>query len=256
MAAHRGTDGRMPENGLESIRQVTATTNGLVELDVATSSDGVLFLHHDDTLDRTTTGTGPADIPWSELRELSLRDAAGRVTAQRIARLDEVLDWAEGRAILELDIKQGTRYDDVAAILAEKSAGGRVVVIAYTLAQARLMASKFPDSMISATIRSTDDLEALVAAGVPKSRLLAWTGNDAPDPDLYRALDEAGVEVIFGTLGGRDSFDERIARSGEDETYAALGRDGVDILATDRPVEASEALRAGGRSGDGACPLP
>ena len=246
VSAHRGTDGLAPENSLRSVEAVTTRTGGLVEVDVATSADGVLFLHHDDTLDRTTTGRGTAEADWAILRTLSLRDEDGRVTAERPTRLDEFLRWTEGRVIPQLDVKPTTDYDDLAAVLRETGAEARVVVIAYSLGQARLIARKMPDVMISATVERSADLEALEEAGVRLDRVLAWTGNDAPDLDLWAALDASGVEVIFGTLGGRDSFDERIAAGGDDGVYADLARRGADVIATDRPVEAAAALRAGG----------
>lgn len=246
VSAHRGTDGEMPENGLSSIKSVVERTGGLVEVDVASSADGVLFLHHDDTLDRTTTGKGPADASWRVIRALSLRDADGRVTAQGPATLRDLLEWADGEAIPQLDIKPSTDYDDVAAVLRETGAEARVVVIAYSLGQARLIARKMPDVMISATIGSLSDLDDLEAAGVRPERILAWTGNDGSDPALYAALQERGVEVIFGTLGGRDSLDVRIEAEGDDSAYATLAREGVDILATDRPVEAAKALAEAG----------
>ena len=250
VSAHRGTDGRAPENSLRSVEAVVARTGGLVEVDVATSADGVLFLHHDDTLDRTTTGRGRVEADWAILRELSLRDEDGRVTAEGLTRLDEFLRWTGGRVVPQLDVKRGTDYDDLAAVLRETGAGDRVVVIAYSLGQARLIARKMPGVMISATVRDRSDLDALQAAGVPTDRVLAWTGNEAPDPDLWAALDEEGVEVIFGTLGGYESLDEEIAASGNEERYAALARDGADVIATDRPVEAAAALRAAGVATD------
>ena len=251
VSAHRGTDGRMPENGLASVEAVVARTGGLVEVDVATSADGVLYLHHDDTLDRTTTGRGPADASWDVIKGLSLRDEDGRVTAQAPTTLKALLEWSEGRAIPQLDVKHSTDYDDVAAVLRETGAEPRVVVIAYSPGQARLIARKMPGVMISATVRETADLDRLERDGVSLDRVLAWTGNDAPDPALYDALDARGVEVIFGTLGGRDSLDERILASGDDGAYAALAGQGVDVLGTDRPVEAAAALRAAGVRTDG-----
>ena len=246
VSAHRGTDGQMPENSVRSAEAVAARTGGLVEVDVATSADGVLFLHHDDTLDRTTTGRGSAEADWAILRDLSLRDEDGRVTAERPTRLDEFLRWSEGRAVPQLDVKRGTDYDDLAAVLRETGAEARVVVIAYSLGQARLIARKMPAVMISATVERPSDLHELRRAGVSLDRVLAWTGNEAPDPVLWAALDESGVEVIFGTLGGRDSLDARIEANGDDAPYAELARRGADVIATDRPVEAAAALRAEG----------
>ena len=251
VSAHRGTDGRMPENGLASIQSVVARTGGLVEVDVATSADGVLYLHHDDTLDRTTTGQGPADASWSIIKGLSLRDEDGRVTAQSPTTLKELLEWSEGRAIPQLDIKLSTDYDDVAAVLRDTGAEARVVVISYSPGQARLIARKMPRVMISVTVREVGDLDRLARDRVPLDRVLAWTGNEAPDPALYDAMEARGVEVIFGTLGGRDSLDEQILASGDDGAYAALAGQGVDVLGTDRPVEAASALRAAGVRTDG-----
>ena len=99
----------------------------------------------------------------------------------------------------------------------------------------------------SATVETTRDLDRLIRDGVPADRILAWTGNDAADPALYDALDARGVEVIFGTLGGRDSLDERIEASGDDGAYAALARDGVDIIAIDRLLITLDGLDPVGR---------
>ena len=248
VSAHRATDGTAPENALRSIQDVVVRTGGLVEVDVATSTDGVLFLHHDDDLDRTTTGRGSAELSWSALRELSLRDAGGRVTPLPLTRLDDLLAWSEGRALVQLDVKRGTDYRDVAAVLKEAGAQDSVVVIAYSVGQAAAIARAMPEVMISATIERASDLDDLQRRGVSLDHVVAWTGNERPDPTLWDALDRAGVEVIFGTLGGRDSLDASIERAGDDEAYAELARDGISIIATDRPVQAAAALQKAGRA--------
>ncbi len=75
-------------------------------------------------------------------------------------------------------------------------------------------------------------------------RILAWTGTDDPSPELNEALDARDVPVIFGTLGNPgESIDGAIARSGEEGRYRAIAETGVDIIATDRPIAAYQALR-------------
>ena len=72
-AAHRGAGRLAPENTLAALRLGHAHGYRMAEFDVKLSADGVAFLLHDATLDRTTTGRGRADaLPW---RELSLLDA-------------------------------------------------------------------------------------------------------------------------------------------------------------------------------------
>lgn len=69
--AHRGAGPWAPENTLEAFRLGAAHGYRMFECDVKLSADGVPFLLHDTTLERTTNGTGPAsDLAWSTLSEL------------------------------------------------------------------------------------------------------------------------------------------------------------------------------------------
>ncbi len=71
--AHRGAGKRAPENTLSALRLGHAHGYRMAEFDVKLSADGVAFLLHDATLDRTTNARGRADaLPW---RELALLDA-------------------------------------------------------------------------------------------------------------------------------------------------------------------------------------
>jgi len=52
------------------------------------------------------------------------------------------------------------------------------------------------------------------------------------------------VEAMFGTLGNPErSWDGRFAREGQDQ-YAAFAETGLQLIATDRPIEASRDLDA------------
>ena len=114
------------------------------------------------------------------------------------------------------------------------------------------MARVAPELMISTTIESEADLRDLQNARVDLSRIIAWTGVEEPNAALNIALAQAGVETAFGTLGGRDSWDERFARDGQ-EQYAAFAETGLQLIASDRPVEAMRDLDANdGADGYGA----
>jgi glycerophosphoryl diester phosphodiesterase len=69
-AAHRGAGKLAPENTLAAIRLGRSFGFRMIEVDAKLSGDGVAFLLHDATLDRTTNGRGRADLPWSELARL------------------------------------------------------------------------------------------------------------------------------------------------------------------------------------------
>jgi len=243
VSAHRGgPSAGFAENAISTMDRILATAPAVMEIDVATTSDGVLVLMHDDDLDRTTSGTGPVrDRPFAYVETLVLEDANGRPTGQRVPTLNDALDWADGRTILQLDIKRSTRYADVARAVGERAAFDRVVFIAYTPAQAAAIARAAPDAFISVTIGEADDLEVLEQSGLAPSRLLAWTGADQPDFDLDARLADFGVETAFGTLGGRSSLDRRFAQEG-DEGYRAIAGGGIELIATDRPMPAAAAI--------------
>jgi glycerophosphoryl diester phosphodiesterase len=94
--AHRGAGKLAPENTLASMRAGYAHGYRMVEFDVKLSGDGVPFLLHDDTLDRTTSGRGRADaLTWAELSKL---DAGGwhspAFAGESLPMLAQIAHWA------------------------------------------------------------------------------------------------------------------------------------------------------------------
>ncbi len=73
--AHRGAGKLAPENTLAAFRLGAAHGYRMFECDAKLSADGVVFLMHDATLERTTDGRGTGgDQDWSRLAQL---DAGG-----------------------------------------------------------------------------------------------------------------------------------------------------------------------------------
>ncbi len=69
--AHRGAGRLAPENTVAAFRLGAQHGYRMFECDVKLSADGVPFLLHDATLERTTNGRGrAADCPWLDLAEL------------------------------------------------------------------------------------------------------------------------------------------------------------------------------------------
>jgi len=250
ISAHRGgpTPG-LPENAIPTMEALLMAAPAIMEVDVGQSTDGVLFLLHDDRLDRTTTGTGEAaKQDWAALSSLKLKDNWGWTTPYAIPRLSEALAWAKGRTVMQIDFK---RSADVAKVVAEIRAAGMersVILIAYTVEQAASLHRAAPEMLLSVSVDSIGDVAALKTVGIPEDRIVAFTGTRLPRPELFQELDGQNIEVIFGTLGRPPrAIDAVIDRYGMDERYAQLGKEGVDILATDRPREAAQALAEAGR---------
>jgi len=104
--AHRGAGKLAPENTLAAFRLGARHGYRMFECDVKLSADSVPFLLHDDSLDRTTDGTGMGGVrPWSELSGLD----AGRwhspaFAGEPIPCFEDVARWALGNSLL-LDVE-------------------------------------------------------------------------------------------------------------------------------------------------------
>ncbi|MGI8485132.1 MAG: glycerophosphodiester phosphodiesterase [Thermomicrobiales bacterium] len=98
--AHRGASVECPENTLASFRRALELKPFGIELDLHLSADGVPMVIHDDTVDRTTNGSGA--VSSLTCKEMQTLDAGG---GERIPTLDEVLALMAGHAHLLLEIK-------------------------------------------------------------------------------------------------------------------------------------------------------
>lgn len=102
--AHRGDWRNAPENSLQAVRNCIALGVDIVEIDIQRTRDDHLILMHDETLDRTTTGSGRVtDWTLDSLKQLRLRNGLGRPTHHTIPTLEEVLLAAKGRILINLD---------------------------------------------------------------------------------------------------------------------------------------------------------
>ena len=88
--AHRGAGKFAPENTLAAARLGTEYGYKMFECDVKLSADGVPFLLHDDTLDRTSNGKGVAGLQtWDALSKLDAGSWHSRAYAgETIATLE------------------------------------------------------------------------------------------------------------------------------------------------------------------------
>jgi glycerophosphoryl diester phosphodiesterase len=79
--AHRGGMGLAPENTINAFEKAVSHGSEIFELDVHATRDGEIVVIHDDTVDRTTNGSGRVnDLTLAEAQQL---DAAYHYTADK-----------------------------------------------------------------------------------------------------------------------------------------------------------------------------
>ena len=104
VAAHRGYWRTAPENSLQAIKNSIDIGVDIVEIDIQKTKDNQFILMHDETLDRTTNGSGMVkDYTLDSLKQLYLKDAAGTLTKHKIPTLEEAMLLAKGKILVNLD---------------------------------------------------------------------------------------------------------------------------------------------------------
>lgn len=252
ISAHRGgpVDG-FAENALSTLENGYAQGLRLFEIDVSRSKDGVLFLLHDRTLQRTTTGSG-ATVNWDmdEIEYTQLIDNSGERLDEAPPRLDAVLDWAvEKDAIVQLDRKDPVSFSQMVGAIREAGAENNTILISYDDDQAIEIARLAPELMMTASVDSRDHQARLEASGVDFSRVVAWTGTRNPNPAAWQAMARRGIESAFGTLGRPETrLDARYFADGDLSEYRDLADAGLHILATDEPIAVADYLTVDDRT--------
>jgi glycerophosphoryl diester phosphodiesterase len=111
IAAHRGGAGLWAENSMLAFRNAITMDIEFIEFDIHRTRDGVLVVHHDPMLGRTTEGSGAIwAMDWADLKTVRLKEAPN----ERIPLFEEVLEVFQGSPIRpRLELKNdamGLRY--------------------------------------------------------------------------------------------------------------------------------------------------
>jgi len=225
--AHRGAARHAPENTLAAIDAALELGSHAVELDVRTTSDGVLVLMHDGTVDRTTDGTGDIGaMSWAEVQQLSVPSEFAAWPDQAVPSFVEALEHIDGRLVVDVDVKDAAAE----ALAADIQAAGmvdRVFLLTKSVEKADAYRAADPDIAIMPNLDSSDEL-ADYAHAEPE---LA----EADFLDIAEAASvfaEAEVRLFTHGLG----FEAVAAGNGSiEDSWQGMVDDGAQIIQTDYP---------------------
>lgn len=239
--AHRGAGKLAPENTLAAFRLGAQHGYRGFECDVKLSADGVPFLLHDATLERTTSGHGTAaELAWSELSRL---DAGGwhsrHFAGEPMPSLAGIAAYCLRNGFaLNIEIKptpgaEATTGRVVAAEAARLWAGQALPPLLSSfrpdaLLTARDAAPHLPRALLLDTLRDGwfEQARALdCVAAVTNHRIM--------DAALIQQLHGAGMRALVYTVN----------ENAEAQRLAALGIDGIITDAVDRFSPGSSGVR-------------
>lgn len=107
ITAHRGGSHDAPENTMAAFRNALDKGADWCELDVQMSSDGVVFVMHDSSFERTCgVKKGTSDLTWDEICELDASNGWAEYKGEHVPSLSEVIDWAKETGMkLNIELK-------------------------------------------------------------------------------------------------------------------------------------------------------
>lgn len=234
--AHRGSMLLWPENTMTAFQEAVDLDYRYLETDLQMSRDGVLVTFHDDTLDRTTDGTGPvSDHNLERLRELDAGyrfringDYPYRSRGVRIPTLEELVTTYPDQ-VLSLDLKSDGMEQALVDTIRRLDLWDRVIVGSFSDARLRRFRS-LTDRPVAMSAGPRETLRFVTAARlrlpfrpeadsfqVPVKQCITIVS--ARTVRLARTI---GVPLIVWTINEVDQMQQLLDL-------------GVDGLITDRP---------------------
>ncbi|MCL4403829.1 glycerophosphodiester phosphodiesterase [Patescibacteria group bacterium] len=220
---HRGASGYEPENTLRSFKKAIDLGVDMIELDVHRTRDGRIVVIHDETVDRTTNGSG--DIAHMTLAEVKELDAG---KGEMVPTLDEVLDLAIGKVIVDIEIKDEGLAESVAEAVKKRLEGGAKpedfvissfseneleTVAAHANLRRILLTRRAPQHAVAAAL----DL-GVWGIGAPSEsthgesvddvhrnglKVFVWTAHESDEAEAIRRCRDIGVDGIFSNFPDR-----------------------------------------------------
>lgn len=235
--AHRGGMGLGPENTIETFKRSLAAGADTLDMDIRVTKDGRLVVIHDDSVDRTTDGTGT-------IRELNLGDIkkldAGshrlqegsdlRVPNHRIGvpTVAEVLEtFPDTLLVMEIKDESPEAGDLLCGLLARYGKTGSVLVAsmhAKVLSEFRkvcpgVATSAGPDSVFVFYLLHMVGLTSFFSADMAAFQVpTAVRGRRIATPEFVMAAHRLNIKVEVWTVNDPDEM-QRLLEAGVDGIF-------------------------------------
>jgi glycerophosphoryl diester phosphodiesterase len=237
--AHRGASQRAPENTIRAFLAAVSLGADAIELDAKLTLDGVVVIHHDRTLDRTTTGKGP--LERRRLAELEGVDAGIRFgpvfAGERIPTLRRVFEAIGERAMYDIELSNYRHPFNklpaaVLKLVAEFGFEGRVLLSSFNpvaLQRAKEQLPEIPRALL--LMRQEPWWMRRMLGAAPRVHIVQMDD---------RLVTPAVIEAIH-----RDGRKAHVWVVNDKQRMADLLSWGVDGVITDLPELAREVLDDG-----------
>jgi len=215
--AHRGASSYAPENTFAAFDLAIEMGARHLELDVHVSRDAHLVVIHDDTVDRTTDGSGP--VASHTLASLAALDAGSwldpRFKGERIPTLGAVLERCQGRAHLHVELKghSADLAQRTVDLIRSRGMAAEVTVTSFQkakLEETRVYAPELPTGWL---VGEVSDAHVAQARALGLTQLCPRAGTVTPE--LVNRLHAEGFVVRAWGVATEDLM-RRVVTAGAD----------------------------------------
>jgi glycerophosphoryl diester phosphodiesterase len=239
VASHRATHNVYPENSLKAIQESIRIGVDIIEIDVKVSKDGVPFLMHDRTLDRTTTGKGdPEEFTWQELQQLFIVDK-GKRTSLKIPSLKDALELAYGKILVDLDLKTD-KVEEVIEVVNKTDTKDIVFFFDSDYNVLSRIHAADKDFMIMPRAHSIEQADSAISLFDPPVVHIDFSFYN---PECVQSIQSSYARIWINALG---DFDKDIKSGKEKRALKKLLQHGANVIQTDEPQLLLQALRERG----------
>lgn len=258
VAAHRGDWRNAPENSLQAFDNAAKMGVDIVELDLALTKDSIVVIMHDNTIDRTTNGTGnPSKYTLAELKKFYLKSGHGQLTNHTIPTLKEAMLLLKNRVWVNLD-KSYPYYKEAYAVLKETGTINQAIfkaAVDYSTLYTKYgsLLNNIVYMPVISVAKQPNALEIIKEYNLKLKPYAFEITNFDETPDILNNTKEitaTGAKIwmnsLWPTLCGGHNDDKAVEENKPDETWGWLIAQGATIIQTDRPKELLEYLKGKG----------
>ncbi len=240
ICSHRGGYyPELPENSLSLFDKVYFEMSGapvMIEIDIREDKNGMLWVLHDESMDRTTNGTGKiSDLSSAEVSQFLLKDQNGNPTAEKIPSLNDVIRYIKDKNVyLMLDIK-GNLYDKVISVFKNAGLDARCIMLTFNIKNTQEALNKKSAALISALVTNESDWMAVRKLNIPAGRIAAYVTDNTP-AELIKNIKSEGVITLSDP---RELWNKKNTPLSFSAYQSMVKNLCLNILVTDFPVEVS-----------------
>lgn len=244
VAGHRcGFYSLFPENSIEMVKHVLHSTHDtpvVFEFDVRRSKDGTMYIMHDETIDRTTDGTGYIkELPDSVIDAVRLKSINGNLKLNTMLTLSAWLDSLQSKdCFFMFDVKD-CNLKELMRLIQEKNIESKSLLLFF--AQDRLVEFEGEKSTIafSYLVENETSWRTLKNAGQSSKIKFAYITKNTPF-ELIAEMKSSGIRILSdvselqrnnGNLYPGKFYQQFVAEKM------------LDIVVTDFPIEVVRFIR-------------